>query len=93
MRLPSPHRPLQSQDGPLCQLGNFPGGDGHLSPGPFLSRSPLAKLGPSLAPFWAGWGHSIRRIWPDWRAFLGDLIGAACVFALPISLLFLEFLT
>lgn len=86
-----PTLPLNRDAAACGRLGNFPGSTRHGLPGSFIHQSPLASRGPGPAPFWAGWGQEIRRIWPDWRAFMGDLIGALCVIALPFSLLFLEF--
>ncbi|WP_154667806.1 hypothetical protein [Leisingera caerulea] len=86
---------LYSQSRPPAGSGlvQLPGSHGDALPGPFSSRLPLAGTGPSLAAFLAGWGQRTRAWWPRTADLAGDIIGAACVLALPFLFLFGAFLT
>jgi hypothetical protein len=90
---PAPHSSSQSCPPACGGLAQLPGSHGGALPGPFSSRSPLTRTGPNLAVFLAGWGRKARQWWPRQADFIGDLIGAACVLALPFLLLFGVFLT
>lgn len=90
---PNPHFPSQSRPPARGGLAQLPGSHGGALPGPFSSRSPLTRTGPSLAVFLAGWGRKARQWWPRPADFIGDFIGEASVLALPFLLLFGEFLT
>lgn len=87
-KLPSPNHAAPET---CFGLGHYPSG-GHFPLGAFHSRLPLtAKPGPGSNPIRVGRDHQKGKLWDTPAEFLGDLIGAAAVFAIPFSLLFLEF--
>ncbi|QBR36060.1 hypothetical protein ETW23_07815 [Leisingera sp. NJS201] len=82
----------QSRTPASSGLAQLPGSHGDALPGPFYSRLPLAGTGPSLASFLAGWDQRARELWPRPADLAGEVIGAACAFALPFLFLFGAFL-
>ncbi len=85
--------PFGHSRAPACNgLAQLPGSHGDALPGSFSSRLPLAGTGPSTALFLAVWGQKAREWWPRPADLAGDLVGAACVLALPFLFLFGAFL-
>ena len=89
MTFRAPHS--QSDHAPArARLDNSPCGMGDLPQGAFYSSPPLAETGPSICnAMQPSWGQVLRAQFGTALFWLGEILGAACLFIILIIGLFM----